>query len=224
MSNITNILSALHISDEKIFSKITNTIDMTEEQFNTLDVGINKFLNNYTYVYTVTGADTAEVNGNYWEDGTLNGYPAYTNGKYWLVCINVGYNTWAFFASKPAEGVNTGYVYCKKSDSDVLTPIDNGTNYYTADLITNTSIIVAEYSGSSSDVALRIISPNADKGCAQIYKLTSGDTSSPPYKSFNPWVFTGVTDTSWTITINCWEEPPSVYIVVGQTIYNKYYA
>ena len=70
-----------------------------------------------TYVYTVTGADDDNANGNYWEEGTYNTHPEYTNGTYWL-SFAAGIKNWAFYVNNE----HASYTYCKKPSSDNSTP------------------------------------------------------------------------------------------------------
>lgn len=165
--------------------------------------------NDKTYVYTVSGADIADANGNYYQDGTLNGYPAYTNDSYWLIRVTNAYNNWGFYPNKPSEGQYMGYSYYKQPGSDASTPIDNATNYYTNITEVKTSIVVAEYSGSSSgggesgggSGSAKITITGADQtGANQTYSLTSGDPDN--LSSGAPVIFTGDSNTSsmaWTI-------------------------
>jgi hypothetical protein len=78
-------------------------------------------------------------------------------------------------------------------------------------------------SGGESGLQLRITSSETVAGCAQVYNLTSGDASTPPNKIGNPWIFTGVTDSAWTIMIQYNEVGPDTDIIVRRNGMEMYH-
>jgi hypothetical protein len=105
---------------------------------------------NNTYVYTVSGSPDSAADGDYYQNGTYNNYPAYTNGSFWLVRANGGPNTWCFYATKPAADSFAGIVYYKSMSMDNSTPLASGTGYANNNTGSDVPITVAQYSGSGS--------------------------------------------------------------------------
>lgn len=91
-----------------------------------------------------------------------------------------------------------------------------------ADRVTALEGAGGESGGSSSGQALRLTSSSLTNGCAQVYNLTSGDPSSTPTAGSNSLLFTGVTDSSWTIVVEYEAEFSSIGFFVKQNGNNRY--
>ena len=84
-----------------------------------------------TYLYTVSGSSRAEVNGDYWQDGTMNGKGKYTNGSCDMVWIG------SYWAIGPIgyNGSGAPYHSCWE---DIATPISSSWS----------GVTVTEYAGN----------------------------------------------------------------------------